>query len=409
MLRRDINSGLFTNIGVALALVGVPLGMYFNYLFPFVKWSPIFMFFSFLFIISSKNLFLGRFPSFNKMFIIIFIYQLLMIFYGIFSTKLTTQYLSFHIYILSLLVAYSTNELRYSYKNVIVTTFYISAICSLLGAFFLWSGLVTGEKAWELRQDNEEYALEQFTVVVGAITNFICALCWQVKNIKLKLIVWLFIALDAYIIFRSGKRTPVFVSLIILIIYSYKTGGINNKLLLRYFKIFMLLAILAVSFYINVDFFQKLVDNFFYNFYNGVLNILGNTDVRDTTGSAIARYNSRKWTYEYIENNFSFLNYIFGAGYMTRWIDNPLLQSYLDMGLFGLLFYILLILIYPIKSYIKGNSTIVLFAILLCVYNFMASISSGNPYAYIKHIPVVFLAFTVNLERKNNRKSSVRL
>jgi hypothetical protein len=407
MLRRDISSGLFTNIGVALALVGVPLGMYFNYLFPVVKWSPILMVFSFLLIISFKNLFLGRFPSFNKMFIIIFIYQLLMLFYGILSTKLTTQYLSFHIYILSLLLAYSTNEVRYSYKNVIITTFYISAICSLLGAFFLWSGLVTGEKAWELRQDNDEYALEQFTVVVGAITNFICALCWQAKNIKLKLIVWLFIALDAYIIFRSGKRTPVFVSLIILIVYSYKTGGINNKLLLRYFKIFLLLAILAVSFYINVDFFQKLVDNFFYNFYNGVLNILGNTDVRDTTGSAIARYNSRKWAYDYIENNFTFLNYIFGAGYMTRWIDNPLLQSYLDMGVFGLFFYILLILVYPIKSYIKVNTTIVLFAILLCVYNFMASISSGNPYAYIKHVPVVFLAFTMNLERKTIKRKLI--
>lgn len=393
-------SSIFTNIGISLSLIGVPLGMYFNYLFPFVKWSPIFMFASFLLIISYKNFFLRRFPSFNKLFIPIFFFQILMLIYGGFSNTFTEQYLSFHLYVIALVIALSTNERNYSYRNVITTTFYISAICSGLGAFFLWKGLVTGEDAWLLRQENDEYALESFTVSVGAITNFICALCFPSKTLRIKIIIWFFLFLDIYIIFISGKRTPVFVAIIILLIYLFKTGVLSNHVLIRYIKISILIFILAVSFYLNSDFFQKMIDNFFSNFYNGVLNILGNTDVRDSTGSAIKRYNARGWTFNYIENNFNFFNYIFGAGYMTRWIDNPLLQSYLDMGIFGLIMYIWLILVFPLKSYFKVSNILVLFAVLLCIYNFMASISSGNPYAYIKHVPIVFLAFVLNLRKK---------
>lgn len=394
-------SNPIVNIGIALTLVGVPLGMYFNYLLPVVKWSPIFMFASFLAIISFKNLLLSRFPSFNKKFVVIGAFQLLMLLYGGFSDTLTTQYLSFHLYIIALLVAFSTNEIHLSYKNVIITTFFISGICSILGAFFTWKGLITGDEVWLLKQENDEYALESFTVAAGAITNFICALCFQTKTLRMKYLVWFFVALDVYIIFMSGKRTPVFVSLIILLIYFYKNGTISTKLLIRYLKIIFLLFLLMLFLYIYNESFQIKVDNFFYNFYNGVLNILGNTKVKDSTGSAIARYNFREWTFNYIENDFSFFNYILGAGYMTRWIDSPLLQSYLDMGIIGLVMYISLIIVFPFKSFFKVVNILGLFAVLLTVYNIMASISSGNPYAYIKHVPIVFLAFIMNL--KNNR------
>lgn len=396
-------SNPIVNIGIALTIVGVPLGMYFNYLIPLIKWSPIFMLASFFFIISFKNLFLGRFPSFNKLFVIIGLFQLLMLFYGFLSDSLTQQYLSFHLYIITLLIAFATNEVHISYKNVILTTFYVSAICSFLGAIFTWRGLITGEQAWLLKQENDEYALESFTVAAGAITNFISALCLGAKTFRMKYLVWFLVALDMYIIFMSSKRTPVFVTLIILIIYFYKTGTVSSRILIRYFKIFFLVFVLMLFFYMNNETFQIKIDNFFYNFYNGVLNILGNTNVKDSTGSAIVRYNSREWAFNHIENNFSFFNYILGAGYMTKWIDNPILQSYLDMGIIGLLMYIWLVIIFPIKSFFKVVNILSLFAVLLTVYNIMSSISSGNPYAYIKHVPVVLLAFILNLKPKKHQ------
>ncbi len=68
---------------------------------------------------------------------------------------------------------------------------------------------------------------------------------------------------------------------------------------------------------------QKLVDQFFSNFSNGVLNLFGDTSVSDETGSAYIRVEMREWAYKYIEENYSLVNYVFGAGYMTHWLDNP--------------------------------------------------------------------------------------
>lgn len=399
----------FTYLGIALSLIGVPLGMYFNYLLPFVKWSPIFMFLSVILIISYKNLFLGKLPSYNKWFTILIAFQLLMLIYGLPSDKLTFQYISFHGYIIFLVLALASNKNNVSYDKIILFTFYVSALCTFLGAYFIWKGLVTGEDAWQLRQDQQDYALEAFTIANGAIINYTSILCLRFKNKFVKVLLLLVFALDIYVLFMSTKRTPVFVAIIIAILYLYRTGSVNKALILKNFRILLLIIIGFVVAYINIEALQKMIDKFAYDFYSGVFNILGNTDIRDTSGSAIARYRSREWAYNYIDNNFDAFNYIFGGGYMTRWLDNPLLQSYLDMGVFGFIMYVLLILVFPIKNYFKINNILALFAFLLCIYNIMASISSGNPYLYMKHIPVVFLVFTLNLKAKHLYSSDKKL
>lgn len=398
-------SPLIVNFGIALSLVGVPIGMYLNYIFPFVKWSPVIMFISIICILSFKNLILGKLPSYNKTFKIILLFQLLMLLYGSFSSNLTFQYLTFHFYIVVLLLALSSIERSYSPYGVIHVTFYVSIFCSILGAFFLWSGIVTGEKAWLLKQENDEYALEPFTVAMGAIVNLVAALCYKSNNTKIIILQWLFILIDIYIVFISGKRTPLFVSLIIILVYVQKTGGISTKVFIKYLKLFLLFFVFFIVTYFYFDSFQILIDRYFLNFYNGVLNILGNTDVKDLSGSGIDRYTNREFAYSYISNNFNFFNYILGAGYMTKWIDNPLLQSFLDMGMIGFILYVYLVIFYPIKSFFKIKNMISLFAFLLCVYNIMATYSSGNPYAYLKHVPIVFLSFILFLEKSHKKKS----
>lgn len=397
-----------TCFGIALSLIGVPLGMYFNYLFPIIEWSPIFMMFSIILICSYKNLFLWRFPSYNKIFTLIFVFQLFMLLYGIFSDKLTIQYLSFHLYILSLILALGTIDNRLYYDRVILIAFYVSCICSIFGAFFIWKGLVIGEDAWQLKQDQADYALEPFTIANGAIINYTCVLCLRFKNKILKILVWIFIALDIYILFMSSKRTPVFVAIIISFLFFYSVGKVSKKMLITYIKLGFLFLVGLIITYLYVNVVQKTIDSFSYNFYNGLLNILGNTDVSDSTGSGIERLRNRNWAFNYIDNNFSFFNYILGAGYMTRWIDNPLLQSYLDMGVVGIIIYSYLVVIFPVKSFFKVNNILALFAVLLCVYNILSTYSSGNPYAYIKYVPIVFLAFVLNLKSRNKSYAIVK-
>ena len=58
------------------------------------------------------------------------------------------------------------------------------------------------------------------------------------------------------------------------------------------------------------------------------------------------RYESREWAFDYIEN-FNFFEFPFGAGYMTRWLDIPILQSFLDMGIIDSLY------MHGLHSYIR--------------------------------------------------------
>lgn len=396
-----------TEIGIGLALIGVPMGMYFNHLFPFIGWSPIFMALSVLLIMDYGNLLKFKFPSFCAMFFYIFLFQCLMLLYGAFSERLNSQFLSFHLYIIALIAGLSTQNKQY-HKDLYVVCFFVSLITSFLGAFYIWDGMVTGEEAWLLKQENSNYALESFTIANGALTNLVCAIFLLDKKGWLKWLIWVAIGLDIYIVFMSGKRTPVFVAIIIVSLYLYRRGMMLPNMWARYLKIFFLIVLGSTLLYISNTAVETVVDKFFENFYNGVLNILGIDDVSDATGSAISRFNSRVWAYDYIEKEFNFFNILFGAGYMTRWLDNPLLQSYLDMGFLGLVLYSYLVLIFPLKQLFSTKNQLVLFAALLCLYNIVSTISSGHPYAYLKYVPVVFLIYMANLKIRPKPKFNTK-
>jgi O-antigen ligase len=309
--------------------------------------------------------------------------------------------LNFHLYIIALIIALSTNENRLNYNNIILTVFLLSSILTLLGAYCLWNELVTSEETWILIEGIHDSVLEQFTVAKGAFVNFVSALfLFGYKRKYLKVLLICFLILDIYIVFESTKRTPVFGSIVALVLFLYKKNKRNYMDFFRYIWIFTLLCIIVIILYFNVNMIQETLDNFWYNFSNGVQNLFGNTKVSDETGSAIARYEFRKWAYNYIESNFTFVNYLFGAGYMIMYIDNPILQAFLDMGLLGVFLYVCITVIYPARIFIKGKNILVLFIVLLCFYDLIASIHAGNLYEYNKYVPVICLAFVQTIRKK---------
>lgn len=388
------------DIGIALAITGVPLGMYFNYLFPIIEWSPFFMLASVAAIINYKNLSNFKFPSINDFFKIVLIFQMLMVVYGLFSSKMTTKYLNFHLYILLLVVALSSRKRDYRIlKNTIVFVFYLSSVCSILGAYFLAKGLIVGEDAWDLKQQIDNYALEIFTVCLGAIYNLISAIYLVKNRVSYFYVVYLMILIDFYIVIFSGKRTPVFVSIMsILISFLISISKVKLKSVGNAILGFLAVISLFILLYSRIDIFSTQVDKFSLNFINGVFNLLGNTEIKDASGSALYRFTQRQWVYDYIDNKFSLFNYFLGAGYMTRWIDNPILQSYLDMGILGFCLYLYIVVVFPIKTILRGNANkLIVFAFLLCIYNILSSINSGNPYMYIKFVAPIILAYFTQL------------
>ena len=398
-------------VGISLSSIGVPLGMYFNYFYPGLKWSPIFMALAFIFTCNWGNLLRNKFPLMNGYFKLIIVAQLLVIFYGVIGSNTDNQILSFLLFTIAYVVALATNCNVKALDKLPQYMFFMSLLPLVLGTFVCLRNLVVGEDAWLLKQELDNYSLEPFSVSQGALTNMIAGLC-MAKNKKWEKILFLIaLALGTYVILSCEKRTPYIVFCMIVIYYFYVKSKNSFKKIVPYaFVIFVLILL----FYLFIPFFHDKIDDFVGNTYNGLLNLLGDTSVSDKTGSAIMRVHSRERAYQYITENFGFMNYIFGGGFLcVGAIDNPILQMYIEMGLLGASLYFYIVVYTPLKIAQKRiNNNSVMLTMSLTLYSIISIFNSGHPYMWAKWTPVAVLVAVVmlyKLECKHNRRSILSL
>lgn len=383
-------------LGITLSVVGVTFGMYFNWLFPNIKWSPVIMAISAMLLIG-KDFFRLRF-KFDKVLLMMILYQILMLTYGFLDTKekMTSQYMSFHIYVIVLCLLYSSMNKNISLNELSKTVFYTSLWSSCLGAYYCSIGYVVGEQAWQQKQEMDVYALEPFTIASGALMNYFSALLMDKRKKSSFLFIAIGIILDVYILFTCEKRTPIFVGLLGTFIFFYKQGTLNSKAFIKLLKYLPILFIVTIFSYSYFDSFQLKVDSFAENFYYGVLNLLGDNSVSDATGSAMERVASRNAALNYMTLNFTFFNFLFGAGYLFKWLDAPLLEAYIDMGVLGFLGYFYLVIWFPFKSvFIKNLNNVQMLAILFTIYSMVSCMNSGLPYMWNKYVAVCLLAYVL--------------
>lgn len=382
--------------GIILSIIGVTFSVYLNWLFPFVKWSPLIMSLSAI-LMMNKNFFKIHF-KYNKVLMLIILYQLLMLLYGFLNVKgaMSSQYLSFHIYIIVLCLLYSSLDKNVFLERLPSFMFYSSLWSSVLGAFYCYKGYVVGEQAWLMRQDMDYFALEPFTIASGALTNLFAALLMEKEGKMSKIFMALGVFLDVYILFSCEKRTPIFVTILGCIILFYRKGSLSQKALFKILKVIPVIFFIMLLAYFNFDSFHEKVDGFVTNFFYGVLNLLGDTSVSDSTGSAMERVSSRTDAINYIFSNFTFLNFIFGAGYMFKWLDAPLFEAYFDMGILGFLCYLYLIVWYPLRNiFWKNINKVQLLALLFAIYPMASCMNSGTPYMWNKYVAVCLLAYSL--------------
>lgn len=386
-------SHLLKSLGVSLSLIGVPMGMYFNQLFPILEWSPIFMTTSILLLIDWRG---SHHIKGKANWSILIGFQTIMILYGLASPtgNMTSQLLSFHLYIIALCWSYMSNRDNGFIDYIPKVLFYSSLITTFLGTYFSTIGYVSGETSYLMRQTDNFY-IEAFTVSGGAIINLFGAICIKKKNIIDKIIITLAIILDIYILVNSTKRTPVFIALIGIILYWYKQGGFRIEGIILLTRNILPIIILFIIAYMSLPFFQNMVDDLFTRFYTGIqVFFLGEGSTKYIDESAMARVRLREFTYDYISTNFTFFNYIFGAGYMIKWLDAPILEAFLDMGIIGFTLYSYIVAIIPFICVLKHRLTnVALLSILMSIYPIFSAFNSGHPYMYNKYTGVCFVIF----------------
>lgn len=395
MLNKLINSK--TEIGMALILIGVPIGMYINYFMGNTTFfSNVIMLISLILIFNFKKFLSLNFNNLGKFFYYIIVFHIFCIFYLIYSEVF--DFLLMHLCVIFLIFSLFTVDLnRINIQRIILYTFWLSAVCSLLGLYFLSKGMVVGRDAWELRQNNENYALEIFTISYAAIVNFSCVFYYFLKK-KYLLFSFIMLFVDLFVVVSGGKRSPFVVMFFIFILW-FMLSDKEDKI--KILSILSLFCIIISFILLNNNFLYTYLFNIIDNTLLGIQVFLGNVEVQDQTGSARFRVEFREWAYNLITNHFDIHNYIFGYGYMTKWIDNPVLHSYIDMGIYGFFSYVFIVIYYPISIYIKyGKTKEVLLFFTFCIYSIVTCLNSGNPYLYSKYFPVILLGLICMHYRK---------
>ena len=390
-------------LGISLSMLGVPMGMYFTYLFPIVKWTWLIMFFSILFIVDTKNLRRFIFPSKSKMLGIILIFQLILLIYGFFSGFHLTEskYIYFHLYIICLCISYSTRKVPTNINKLPQSVFLISLLGNIYGAYLSSIGMIMGEEWFDIKQRIGDIVLEPITASSCSAINIVAGIFMRKNHPFTKFLFILSIVCGFYLFLITNKRTFVLFVIFALLIYSYKNISFTWKSLQKLFVTCAIgLIVLNIARAYIPDLNDK-VSHLFEHFYRGIQTLFGNRQSGDLTGSAIARVEQRNVAFREFETNATVFNYIFGKGYFFAFIDAPLLQSYLEMGLIGLFFYIRIVVLYPISNALtlrKMNNGL-LFPLVMSFYPFLQMFSAGTIQGYDVYTNICLLAFILNKQK----------
>ena len=88
-------------------------------------------------------------------------------------------------------------------------------------------------------------------------------------------------------------------------------------------------------------------------------------------------------------------------GYAYKDIDFPYLEAFSDFGILGGLFFGFVALLLPIKFILqKESDKAILFAQYYALIAIFQNIYSGLPFGHYKFIPIIFLIWIANAERK---------
>lgn len=369
---------------MACMLCITPCGMYLNYFLGGEAWSNVVAVASVVFVANWTNVASLRFPSRSNLFILFSLFFLVCLFYALVSGfKGMEKVIYFLLFSFCAYVAFMSTGVGRDFclDEFLRVALLLSSSLALLNFYCLVNGLIVDYGDVEAVKYEDRSILERFTMSSGGVMNVFVAL-WAYRRRCLPAVIsWvllLLVLIDLYVILALGKRTPLVVSLVSIVVFVFW-----GKFRLRINWGLIAVAFAAVPL-LDSDLFSENIDSFKMRFVSGVSEIFTGEDVGDVQTSGIARYELREGAWRRMASEFSFFNYVFGKGYNSLGqIDNPLLQAYFEMGLVGfwavlgsvLMPFVLLLGRWRRLWYVQ-------FAAMCPLYQALAVFNSGNPYSF---------------------------
>ena len=337
--------------------------------------------------------------TWNKTFKMIVVFQVIMLFYFVVSFNeelahdLKPKLLSFHLYVLSLsFVLMKTPTLRE--RDFLPCLFVVSGILTIISAICHFEGLIKLDRMY----NKENAVLEVFSCNMAAFVNFSSSLLLLSRYKKKYILLFgVFAFLDFYVIMMSDKRSYFVSALVVAILYLYKIKKLKKGFLYTIVIYTLLVMVIPQVRELTMTFIDRTID--------GISTVfIDKKSVHvDWDDSASIRTWSQRIAIKKFDT-FNFFNYLFGGGYYYWFFDNPLGESYLDMGLIGLFFYVYIVVYVPLKYFMVCSSKML--KLLCCIFisamNISIILTNNNPYIYMNYTPICLLAMCI---MPNNNKT----
>ena len=393
----------FRQISIALIITGGALGMYLNFFMGNYGWNNILMMFSIIFLPNWNKLLSLKLPFYNINYIILFLFQLLCLFclsICVLPADLSkSQLYIFHLFIIGVLISFmSLRQKDIDFKSIINYSWGFTSICSLCCFICCITGIYAIEYAHTHSGTGYNSILSPLTMSGACSTNIICCLFLHPRKKWLNIIKFIIFFVSIASLFMVDKRTPLVITILILVAYFWRASKFNLKIRKSYI-VYTIIFIAILLLLLSNPIINEAVLNLFTHTIDGIKDMLFGTS--KSGDAAVARFEARQWAFNFIDNEFSFINYILGYGYMTRWLDIPLLQSFLDLGIIGFVIYLCYVVLYPIVILFSkySRNPFVLFVCFLNFHTVFSSLNSGHPYYHTKWWPVIFLIFVVQMQK----------
>ena len=243
-----------------------------------------------------------------------------------------------------------------------------------------------------ITQEGVGIIVDRLTIINGTFYFLLAALAYETnkKHEELfKIIACVCSFLCIVITNRRGKIVELFVCVLFLciqfLLYGHKRPSVRKMMKI----VAGILALgMVLCFVLQNEWMRYQIGRVFGSIRRAIFTLLGSESVQ-VDASAISRVQVRKGIIgEY--DQYSIFQILFGRGYMYKYLDFPILQAFIDLGLVGGCVYAFVQILLPLRYLFRKprNSTEKFFQMCL-IFGLIDLFFNGIPYGWDKFLVLI--------------------
>ena len=391
-----------SEMGIALSLVSIPLGMIVKVIWGNMIFGNLLMALGLLMMFPYHRMRDGIRLNLQSGVMIFVILSFVYYIFSDFDEPVYLLYLGVTLFF-SVGLSLSKYGKDFSLDNTIRYIWLFSLVSVLGGLYCFVSGKLSFLSGLLDFNEEGDTIYDGLTMGSVCIMQIICSFYFISKDdnsLLERYLMFLLIILDFVMTLMAFKRTPLLIALVIIFYYLRRLGylALTPRKVICFILVFLAIMVYVIS---NSEL-SEAVATISENTFEGISSLVtGDHTGHSLTNSTDVRIENRDAAFGMIAH-FDVLEYMIGRGFMTFWFDMPLVQSYLDMGVIGMVlfaFYTVYLPLYSVFSKIRKNR-IVLLCGMFAFPGAVCCLTNGHPYFQSLWMPVSLLCFVLDEDWK---------